>query len=77
MVLKHLKKWSVVPAACVSLAWFATGCSNSSTNESGSTGATGTATAAPTKDAPPPPKDMKEWAQREGKRSGPAGKAAP
>ncbi len=78
MVVKLIKKCSVLPAVCVSLAWFASGCSNSSTNESGSSGATGSAAAAPAKDAPPPPNSVKEFYERsQTAKTVPPGKATP
>jgi len=77
MVVKLIKKCSVLPAVCVSLAWFASGCSNSSTNESGSSGATGSAAAAPVKDAPPPPKSVKEYYERSQTAKSAPGQAAP
>ena len=78
MVVKLIKKCSVLPAVCVSLAWFASGCSNSSTNESGSSGATGSAAAAPAKDAPPPPKSVKEYYERnQAAKPSPSNKATP
>jgi hypothetical protein len=76
MVVKLIKKCSVLPAVCVSLAWFASGCSDSSTNESGSSGATGSAAAA--KDAPPPPNSVKEFYERsQTAKTVPPGKATP
>jgi hypothetical protein len=79
MVVRLIKKRSVLPALCVGLAWFGTGCDSSSVNESGSSGAKGSAaTAAPAKDAPPPPKTIKDYyEQQQAQQKAPAGKAAP
>jgi hypothetical protein len=76
MVVKLIKKCSVLSAVCVSLAWFASGCMDSSTNESGSSGATGGAAAAPAKDAGPPPKSVKDYYERSKAGNPPATKGA-
>jgi len=77
MVVRLMKKWSVLPAACVGLAWIATGCGESA-NESGSSGATTGAAGAPAADAAPPPKSLKDWAEKQHPpNSAPSGKAAP
>jgi len=78
MVVRLIKKCSILPAVCVGLACFGSGCENSSVNESGSPAASGSATAAPAKDAPPPPNSVKEFYERsQTAKTVPPGKATP
>jgi hypothetical protein len=75
MVVRLIKKCSILPVVCLSLACFGSGCDNSSVNESGSPAASGSATAAPAKDAPPPPKSIKDYYEQQ-KANAPASKKA-
>jgi hypothetical protein len=80
MVVRLVKKCSVLPAVCLSLAWFAAGCDSSSTNESGSSGAKPGSGTAPAADSPPQPKTIKDFyeqQQAKNKQAAPADKSAP
>ena len=71
--MRFKTKFLVLSAACLSLTVLASGCDNSSINESPS--AAGTANAAAPKDAAPPPQSQKEFYERSQKAT-PPGKGA-
>ena len=77
-MVRLIRKRSVLSAVCMGLAWFGTGCGNTSVNEAESTGASGTAAAAEVKNAPPPPKSVKDYYERtQGANASAATKATP
>jgi hypothetical protein len=73
--MRFKTKFIMLSAACLSLTMFGAGCDNSSVNESKP--AAGTANVAPPKDAPPPPKDYKEFYERTQKTAATGKGAAP
>jgi len=62
MVVRLIKKCSILPVACLSLAMFGSGCDNSGVNEENSGGKAPSGAAV--KDGPPPPKSVKEWSEQ-------------
>jgi hypothetical protein len=74
--MRFKTKFFILSAACLSLTMFGAGCDNSSVNESKPAGSA-TANVAPPKDAPPPPKDYKEYYERSQRTATTGNGAAP
>lgn len=63
-------RFLVLPAACLSLTMFGSGCGNANVNESGSTGVTGASqVSGEVKPSEPPPSNYKEFYEREQKQN--------